>query len=102
VNYKIDFAELKWNFPIQWVRQKCLTHNGQKLRVVEYLQDMEPHWCNKGHAGYLLDGKMEIEFENEKIVFNKGDGIFIPDGDEHKHKAKILSDKCVVFFVEKE
>jgi quercetin dioxygenase-like cupin family protein len=44
---------------------------------------------------------MEIEYENEKIIYNPGDGIFIPDGSEHKHKGKVLSKKALVFFIEK-
>jgi hypothetical protein len=30
-----------------------------------------------------------------------GDAIFIPDGPEHKHKARIMSGKVVAFFQEK-
>jgi quercetin dioxygenase-like cupin family protein len=44
---------------------------------------------------------MEIEYETAKIIYNPGDGIFIPDGPEHKHRARVLSGKAVVFFLEK-
>jgi hypothetical protein len=44
---------------------------------------------------------MEIEYENEKIIYNPGDGIFIPDGPEHKHKDKVLSKKALVFSLKK-
>lgn len=63
--------------------------------------DVPPHWCEKGHYGYLIEGQMEIEYENEKIIYNPGDGIFIPDGPKHKHKGKVLSKKALVFFMEK-
>jgi hypothetical protein len=58
---------------------------------------MPPHWCEKGHYGYLIEGQMEIEYENEKIIYNPGDGIFIPDGPEHKHKGEVLLKKPWVF-----
>jgi len=39
--------------------------------------------------------------KNEKIIYKSGDGIFIPDGSEHKHQGKALTKKVLVFFIEK-
>lgn len=83
------------------VRHKCVVYNGQRIRLVEYSREMPPHWCEKGHCGYLLSGKMGIEYPNTEIIYNEGDGIFIPDGPEHKHKGRVLSEKALVFFIEK-
>jgi hypothetical protein len=44
---------------------------------------------------------MELEYENLKIVKKPGDGIFIPDGPEHKHRGRIISEKVLVFLIEK-
>jgi hypothetical protein len=44
---------------------------------------------------------MEIEYENAKIIYKPGEGIFIPDGPDHKHRGRVLSEKALVFFVEK-
>lgn len=101
VQYKADFGKLEWGSPVAGVRHKYLDQNNLRLRLVEYTNEMPPHWCEKGHYGYLIDGWMEIEYEKEKIVYNPGDGIFIPDGPEHKHRARVLSGKAVAFFVEK-
>lgn len=54
----------------------------------------------KGHIGYTLEGQMEIDFDGEKEVFGPGNGLFIPAGDEHKHKAKVLADAVKVILVE--
>jgi quercetin dioxygenase-like cupin family protein len=62
---------------------------------------MTPHWCERGHYGYVIEGQMEIEYNNGKTIYNPGDGICIPDGPAHKHRGRILSEKAVVFFVEK-
>ena len=35
---------------------------------------------------------MEVNFDGKVIVFGPGDGIFIPAGEEHKHKARVLKD----------
>ena len=46
-------------------------------------------------------GKWKLNMKNKKIIYNPGDGIFIPDGPKHKHKDKVLSKKALVFFIEK-
>ena len=71
-----------------------------RLRLVEYSQDMPPHWCEKGHHDYLVESQMEIEVESSTIIHKPGDGIFIPDDPEHKHRGRVLSEKALVFFVE--
>ena len=71
-----------------------------RIRLVEYSKEMPPHWCEQGHYGYLIEGQMEIEYENAKIIYNPGDGIFIPDGSVHKHRGRVISEKVLVFFVE--
>ncbi len=61
---------------------------------------MPPHWCEKGHYGLVLDGELENEFQNEKNMYKSGDGVFIPDGEEHKHKGRVLTESVKVIFVE--
>jgi len=82
------------------VRQKVITHSGKKVRLVEYSKAMPPHWCTKGHYGYILKGRFEIEFADRTHIFKEGDGVFIPDGEEHRHRAKVLSNVVITIFVE--
>jgi quercetin dioxygenase-like cupin family protein len=49
----------------------------------------------------FVQGRMEIEYEKETVVYKPGDGIFIPDGPDHKHRGRVRSAKALVFFVEK-
>ncbi|MBU2591634.1 MAG: cupin domain-containing protein [Nitrospinae bacterium] len=99
--YKADFEKLEWESPITGVRHKYIDQDGLRMRLVEYSKEMAPHWCEKGHYGYLIEGEMEIEYEAEKITYKAGDGIFIPDGPEHKHMGRLISEKALVFFIEK-
>ncbi len=101
LQYKADFNKLDWESPIEGVRHKYIDQNGLRIRLVEYSKEMPMHWCEKGHYGYVIEGQMEIEFENAKISYQPGDGIFIPDGPEHRHRGKGLTEKVLVFFVEK-
>ncbi len=101
IAYKIEFDRMDWQSPMAGIRHKYFDQDGMRLRLVEYSKELTPHWCEKGHWGYLISGKMEIEYERAKITYNPGDGIFIPDGPAHRHKGKALSGKALVFFIEK-
>lgn len=100
LQYKIDFEHIEWESPIQGVRCKTHRHGNKQIRLVEYTQDMPPHWCEKGHYGYILEGELEIEYDNETIIYRPGDGVFIPDGPEHKHKGRTITELVRVIFVE--
>ena len=100
MEYKIDFESIPWETPMGGLRAKKKQQCGKQLRLVEYTKEMEPHWCEKGHIGYVLEGTFEIKFDKEVLVFNPGDGIFIPSGREHRHMGTALSDVVKVIFVE--
>ncbi len=100
LRYRIDFDKLEWKQPIEGVRCKVTKYGNKQLRLIEYTRKMPPHWCENGHYGLVLDGELEIEFQNEKNIYKSGDGIFIPDGEEHKHKGKALTASVKVIFVE--
>ncbi|MHC4423879.1 MAG: cupin domain-containing protein [Planctomycetota bacterium] len=99
--YKIDFESMEWEEPADGVRFKAYEQDGRKLRLVEFSKEfVEPDWCTKGHIGYVLEGQMEIDFNGKTIVFGPGDGVFIPECEEHKHKGKALTDVVRLILVE--
>jgi len=100
LDYRVDFESLPWETVVEGVRQKAVAHSGKKVRLVEYTRAMSLHWCTKGHYGYILKGRLEIEFGDTARVFEEGVGVFIPDGEEHRHRASVLSDVVRVIFVE--
>jgi quercetin dioxygenase-like cupin family protein len=90
-----------WEVPADGVRSKAYEQSGRKLRLVEFGKDfVEPDWCTKGHIGYILEGQIEIDFDGQKEIFGPGNGVFIPAGQEHKHKGRVLTDKVKVISVE--
>jgi quercetin dioxygenase-like cupin family protein len=99
--YKVDFESTPWESPMTGVRFKAYEQDGKKLRLVEFAKEfMEPDWCRKGHIGYVLEGQLEVNFDGKVIVFGPGDGVFIPAGEKHKHKGRVLTNKVKVFLVE--
>ncbi len=97
---KVDFDALEWQTPMAGLRFKAQQQGGRQLRLVEYTREMEPHWCEKGHIGYVLEGQFEIRFDSGSMVFGPGDGMFLPPGKEHRHMGKVLSDVVRCIFVE--
>ncbi len=98
--YKVDFETMPWEKGIEGIRFKAVQHGGRQLRLVEYTAEMEPHWCEKGHIGYILQGRFELEFDGSTLEFGPGDGVFIPSGYEHRHMGRVLSGPVLAVFVE--
>jgi mannose-6-phosphate isomerase-like protein (cupin superfamily) len=98
--YRIAFSCIAWESPMEGVRQKAFTDGHRRLRLVEYSRAMPAHWCERGHYGYVLEGVLQVEFESVTHVLSEGDGVFIPDGAAHRHRAQVLSDVVRVVFVE--
>jgi putative intracellular protease/amidase len=98
--HRIDFGALPWTVPMEGVRCRIHGQGDRRVRLVEYAAAMPPHWCEKGHWGCILDGEFEIEFERETVVFRAGDGVFIPDGPAHRHRARALTETVTALFVE--
>jgi quercetin dioxygenase-like cupin family protein len=99
----IVFRDMPWDNPSRGVRCKAYTRGRQKLRMVEFSDDFtEKDWCTKGHVGYVLEGEMEINYRGRMVKYSSGDGIFIEEGVENKHKAVIpKGKKALLILVEK-
>lgn len=98
---KIDFNSLDWDSPAPGIRSRNFTRFGKQLRLVEISRDfVEEDWCLKGHAGFVVEGELEIEFDGEVITYKAGDGLLIPAGEASKHKPKAISETVKLFLVE--
>jgi hypothetical protein len=99
--HHISFESLPWQSKAAGQRFKAHTENGKRIRLLELTPEfVEASWCLKGHIGYVLDGVLELEFENDVTLYRPGDGIFIPSGDAHKHKARALTPLVSLVLVE--
>ena len=99
--YNVNFASMPWDTSTPGVRFKVQKQDGTQLRLVEFFREfVESDWCLRRHVGYLLEGELEIDFNGQRVLFRQGDGIFIPPGEAHKHKARVLTDLAKVILVE--
>lgn len=49
---------------------------------------------------YILEGRLEVNFDSNVVVFNTGDGLFIPAGERNKHMGKALTKVVKMIFFE--
>jgi len=86
--FKIDFDSLEWQDARPGVRYKRYREGVRILRLVEFsTSDGDPHWCERGHIGYVLSGGLQISFKGEVLSFAAGDGLFIPAGEASAHRG---------------
>lgn len=98
---KVLFDELAWQTPLAGLRVRAHRANGKQLRIAEFSAEfIEPEWCEKGHAGYVLEGILEVQFHGGTVTYRAGDGLLIPPGYEHGHKARSLTPITRVVLVE--
>ena len=99
--YRVDFESMAWTSSPSGARFKSYVQGGKKLRLVEFTKGFsEPDWCTKPHIGYVLEGEISIDFGGKVIHFTAGDGLFIPPGEENRHKTHIIGDRVKLFLVE--
>ncbi|MFA6133076.1 MAG: GNAT family N-acetyltransferase [Phycisphaerae bacterium] len=100
-DYRVDFDSIAWVSPAPGVRFKAFEAGRRKLRMLEFTRaSVEADWCLKGHYGYLLEGRLEVDFGGTKVEFGPGDGVLLPAGWKHRHKARALTDAARLILVE--
>jgi quercetin dioxygenase-like cupin family protein len=84
----LDFDALEWASPLPGARFKAYRQGGKQLRLLEFTSEfVEPHWCEKAHAGIVLSGTLEVDFQGEVKRYPEGAGLLIPAGSGHKARA---------------
>jgi len=98
---KVLFDSLEWQDAMPGARFKIFSDGKKQMRLLEFTSEfVEPHWCEKGHIGFVLNGELEIDFDGQIVSYNQGAGIFIPTGALTKHKARSITPSVQLFLVE--
>jgi mannose-6-phosphate isomerase-like protein (cupin superfamily) len=86
---RLDFRSLPWERPAPGIRSKAFVTARKKLRLAEFTEELcEKDWCLKEHLGYVIEGRMTIDFDREAVEFKTGNGFYISEGE--RHKARIV------------
>lgn len=101
---RIDFADLDWEIPLPGARFKRHAGDGRVVRLIEFTEDLvEPDWCRKGHVGYVVDGRLTIDFPDGPVVYETGDALLIEAHEADRHMARVgPGERALLFMVEEE
>ncbi|MBI5378995.1 MAG: cupin domain-containing protein [Nitrospirae bacterium] len=100
-SYLIEFEALPWENPALGVRTKTCVQGDRKLRLVEFAKEfVEQEWCTNDHMGFVLEGEMEVNFNGVVKRYKAGDGMFIPKGEQNKHRHHATGKTTKLFLVE--
>jgi len=61
---------------------------------------VHPEWRENGHAGFVLEGELELHFKDQVVQYGPGDGFVIPPGPADKHIPRALSSRTVLLLFE--
>lgn len=88
---KVTFDTLEWQSRLPGARFRVF-REGARLMLVEFTpESVEPHWCEKGHAGLVPEGELEIDFRGRVVRYPAGSGLIIAPGPEGGHEARSLT-----------
>ena len=97
---RIDFATLEWQSPLLGARFKRFEQDGRVVRLVEFTDQLvEPDWCRKGHVGYVVEGRVTIDFSGTPVTYQAGDALYIRADETDKHMASVAKGENVVLFM---
>lgn len=101
-NYKVTLESLEWINADKGTRYKLYKNNEIQVRLIEFAAGLQhPQWCLTGHTAYVIDGRLEIRFASHSEIYEPGDALIIPEGEEHKHIPKPLTPLVRLFSVER-
>ncbi len=99
--YRIAFDEMPWKAAPSGARFKLHQEGARQLRLLKFGRDLNhPEWCTTGHIGYLLEGEMEVEFDSQVMTYRAGDGLYIPAGEEKRHRPRAISETVRLLLIE--
>ena len=102
-SYTAAFGDLPWQSAGAGARHKRVALGGRELRLLELTPALvHPDWCVKGHAGYVLEGRLELRFRSGAVQCDAGEGFLIPGGEEHAHIPRALTERVTLFVVDGE
>jgi quercetin dioxygenase-like cupin family protein len=84
---KLDFESIEWADDQPDIHSRAKAALGQRWAIVEYEAGAaRDEWCTDGHRGYVLEGRIEYEFDDRSapLAVDQGQGFFLSAGTGHR------------------
>lgn len=96
-----EFDCMEWQPLSPGVRVQQFISNGTRMRRLKITPEMShPEWCEAGHAGFVLEGELELRFDDQTIQVKAGNGFVLPAGSASRHIPRSLAPTTVLLLVE--
>jgi hypothetical protein len=89
---KVDFKQIKWRKVLgngRDGREKASESPTKLIRLLEFSPKWnEKTWCELGHVGYILKGRLCLSLGKEEVRIAEGQAFVIERGEKHKAFCK--------------
>lgn len=69
---------------IEGIKAYLSQSDGHQILFMEFAEDASlPEHSHGAHAGFVLEGKIELVIEGQRLTCSKGERYFIPAGARH-------------------
>jgi quercetin dioxygenase-like cupin family protein len=83
----VELSRTDWTPDVAGIRAREIQIEGHRWAIVEYAPGAKRHeWCLDGHAGFVLSGAVEYEFEDggPSLTVGEGDAFALSTGRAHR------------------
>jgi quercetin dioxygenase-like cupin family protein len=81
---RIPLPDLPWVQGIHPLERKKARPQSP-VTLLEFASGFEdPHWCSRGHAGYVLSGRFELLLEDGVETMAAGEAFWLDPGTRHR------------------
>ena len=95
---KINLKEKLSKFSDHWAPKIIAEMNDYQFKLVKIQGEFVWHdHTDTDEVFIVIEGKMEIEFENETVELNEGEMYVVPKGIQHKPRS---DSECKIMLVE--
>ena len=101
---RVPFEELPWTADAPGIRAREVEVGGARWATVEYEAGAaREDWCEEGHRGFVISGRIEYEFDDggEPLRALEGEAFFLPPAPlgEGAHRGRNPSESPTRLFL---
>jgi hypothetical protein len=85
----VALASAEWSQDEAGIRSRSAEVHGQRWAIVEYESGARRgERCTVGHWGFVLEGTIEYELDDGRLVVSQGDGFRLAHGQGHRGRNR--------------
>jgi quercetin dioxygenase-like cupin family protein len=81
---KVSYARLDWKAGSHPLERKKAGGLGGAVLLRFEPGFADPNWCEGGHAGYVLEGRLCLELAETRLDVDAGEGFVVDAGTRHR------------------